>query len=69
MNKDFSVEKILSNSDAQKKQAAKKSLNNYVNQLKTHFDLNDTEIIKILDSILKSKKRNIIIKKWWQIWK
>lgn len=41
-----------------------KSLNNYMEQLKLHFDLSDEEIDLIIKIV--SKKRNI--KKWWQFW-
>ncbi len=69
MNKFSTAEKYLNNPDSKKKQDAKKSLNNYVNQLKLHFDLNDEEIVRVLEAVLRSKKKNIILKKWWQIWK
>ncbi|HIZ27689.1 MAG TPA: hypothetical protein H9673_00665 [Candidatus Adamsella sp.] len=41
-----------------------KSLNNYMEQLKLHFDLSEEEIDLIIKIV--SKKRNN--KKWWQFW-
>lgn len=52
-----------------KKQNAARSLNNYLNQLKIHFDLNDLDIIKVLELALKERKNEIFIKKWWHIFK
>lgn len=69
----------MANSDAQqrlrssvfikKKQNAAKSLNNYLNQLKIHFDLSETETIKVLEAVLRERKSKTISKKWWQILK
>jgi len=52
-----------------KVQNAKKSLNNYINQLKLHFDLGDDDLIKVLEFCLKIRKKNNFVKKWWHIWK
>ncbi len=41
-----------------------KSLNNYVEQLKFHFNLTDDEI-ELLIRIILQKKEN---KKWWKFW-
>jgi hemerythrin-like domain-containing protein len=57
------------NSKNKKYQDVKKSLNNYINQLKIHFDLNDEEIFKIVKSVEISRRNNFLVKKWWQIWK
>jgi len=57
------------NSKNKKNQDVKRSLNNYINQLKIHFDLNDEEIFNIVESVQKSRKNNYCVKKWWQIWK
>lgn len=52
-----------------KKQGAAKSLNNYMEQLKIHFDLSDRDIIKVLELALKEKRNENFIKKWWHILK
>jgi len=52
-----------------KKQSAAKALNNYMEQLKIHFDLNDRDIIKVLELALKEKRNENFIKKWWHILK
>lgn len=52
-----------------KKQSAAKSLNNYMEQLKIHFDLNDIDVIKVLELALKERRKGIFIKKWWHILK
>jgi len=69
----------MANSPAQKRSCntvpikknrdAAKSLNNYLNQLKIHFDLNDADVIKVLDLILKERKSESFVKKWWHIFK
>ncbi len=45
-----------------KRHMALKSLCNYINQLKIHFDLNENDIIKILKQILKTKNNDNFIK-------
>lgn len=62
-------EKKSSNNNINKGKEAQKSLNNYLNQLKFHFELNDDEVLKILESTLKSKNNKNFIKKLWHIWK
>ena len=52
-----------------KKLGAAKALNNYMEQLKIHFDLNDRDIIKVLELALKEKRNENFIKKWWHILK
>lgn len=71
MMNNYSSKKVcLSNSSKIKNnQEATKSLNNYINQLKFHFGLNDKDIIIILESLQKSRKISNPKKKWWQIWK
>ncbi len=64
----FPAEKRLSeNSLIKKRQTALKSLNNYLNQLNIHFDLNDEDVVKILESVIKTRKKNIFKKKWWHL--
>lgn len=60
---------VYSNFENKKQQNARKSLENYVKQLKMHFDLNDKDIIKVLETMVKLHKNNVFCKKWWQIWK
>lgn len=50
-------------------QDVKKSLNNYLNQLKIHFDINDEDVLNILESIQKSRKKSNFGNPWWHIWK
>lgn len=64
------VQKHLLNSVlVKKKQSAAKALNNYMEQLKIHFDLSDRDIIKVLELALKERKNEMFIKKWWHILK
>lgn len=46
-----------------KRQLALKSLQNYINQLKIHFDINDRDIVKILKHIVKMEDEDNFIKK------
>ena len=65
-----SAQKRLGNSVlVKKKQNAAKSLNNYIEQLKIHFDLSNDDIIKVLELALKERRNEIFIKKWWHILK
>lgn len=68
---DFSSIEKQSHSDLknEKNKDIKKSLNNYINQLKFHFDLNDKDILELLESVLKSRKNFEAQNKWWQIWR
>ena len=50
----FSKEKIAENNA--KIEAAKKHLNKYLNELKLHFDLSDTDIIRLLAQTQTAKK-------------
>ena len=52
-----------------RKQLALKSLNNYISQLKIHYDLNEKDITKILKYILKIKNKDIFINNLWNIFK
>jgi len=50
--------------------SSQKSLNNYINQLKLHFDLTDKDIVKVLEFTLDLYKfENNFFKKWWHILK
>lgn len=55
---------------AKKKQLALKSINNYLNQLKMHFDLTENELFDILKNIISKQKQLVISsKKWWNFFK
>ncbi len=53
--------------NAKKKQMVMKSINNYLFQLKIHFEMSDEEIYGILKSIKLDYKKTISSKRWWQI--
>ncbi len=60
--------KYFSNNN--KKRQALKSINNYLTQLKMHFELSNEETFDILKSILAQHKKQIISsKKWWCFFK
>ncbi len=61
-----SNKKYFSNS-AKKRQNVLKSINNYLSQLKVHFELSDKELVDILKIITTQYKKAISSKKWWQI--
>ncbi|MEI8390591.1 MAG: hypothetical protein WCG23_12005 [bacterium] len=61
--------RLFDNVLVKKKQNASRSLNNYMEQLKIHFDLNDRDLIKVLEITLKEKRNKNFIKKWWHILK
>ena len=69
MGKYFTVENGINKNNNKKKIDARRSLNNYIDQLKIHFELEEKEIISILNSLTQSKKNKYFIKKWWHIWK
>lgn len=54
-----------------RKQDAQKSLNNYINQLKLHFDLTNEEIKDVIKATfeMQAGDDDKFLKKWWQIWK
>jgi hemerythrin-like domain-containing protein len=60
--------KTDNNSKSKRNQDVKRSLNNYINQLKIHFDLNDEEMFNIVESVQRSRKNGNHTKKWWRIW-
>ena len=74
MEKDYSVaEKQINigNKIKQKRNLdARKSLDNYINQLKIHFDLNEEDTIEIIKAAFEARAHNNgLLKKWWQIWR
>ena len=68
MDKNYTAEEGMKKFDNNKRSDAKKSLSNYVGQLKMHFDLSDQELVNVLECVLKSKKNTNFFKKWWHIW-
>ena len=67
---DKRADKKYYQSNAKKKQLALKSVNNYLSQLKMHFELSDNELFDVLKSII-SKQKTLVIssKKWWNFFK
>lgn len=61
-------ESYLNDKNINKKYSAKKSLNNYINQLELHFELDEEEVISILSAIVKNRKSSSS-KKWWHIFR
>ena len=61
--------RLCNNVLVKKKQSAAKSLNNYIEQLKIHFDLSDRDTINVLEITLKERRNENFIKKWWNILK
>lgn len=50
-----------------KRQMALKSTQNYINQLKFHFDLDESDVVKILKQIVREKNKDNFYKKVWNI--
>lgn len=50
-----------------KRQNVLKSIDNYLCQLKMHFELSDAEMAEILKIVFSQYKKTISSKKWWQI--
>lgn len=50
-----------------KKYNAKKSINNYLSQLKLHFELSDDDLYDVLKKITLDYKKTISSKRWWRI--
>lgn len=53
----------------QRKQLAQKSLNNYLEQLRIHYDLTEGDLNKILKLTLSTKTRGNFFKKVWNMFK
>ena len=67
MNKDNNCDKKYFKNGLKKRQNAIKSVNNYLSQLKIHYDLSDTEMYDILKIIENEYKKSISSKRWWRI--
>ncbi len=66
---DTNADKKYFPNNSKKKQIAQKSITNYLNQLKMHFDLTDNELFDILKKIVAKQKNIISSKKWWNFFK
>lgn len=44
-----------------------KSVQNYINQLKFHFDLDEDEVLDVLKYIIKENKKDNFYKRVWNI--
>jgi hypothetical protein len=65
----FAVRKNIKTKD-KKYLDAKRSLNNYVNQLKFHYNLCDKELSTMIKELYEAQSNDKgFSKKWWQIWK
>lgn len=51
------------------KQLALRSLNNYLEQLKLHYNLNDHDVANLLKIILRVKDKSDFINKLWNMFK
>jgi hypothetical protein len=70
MGKNKSCEKFFKNNpESKRKQDAKRSLSNYINQLKLHFDLDAEDLVEVIAHVYKNNKNGLIEKKWWHLWK
>ena len=52
----------------QQSEKAQKYLVRYIEELKLHFGITDSQIIKILDKELKNLKAKFYPKKWFKFW-
>lgn len=69
-NESYIIKNKIKKLKINNKENAQKSLNNYVNQLKLHFDLTNEDIVDIFKVITEYYKiNNKNLKKWWHIWK
>ena len=65
---DKNADKKYFQNNIKKKQFAIKSVNNYLNQLKLHYELSEQELFEVLKNIIsKQKKLAISSKKWWKL--
>lgn len=64
-----SAEKLSFKDQRVKEEEAKRSLNNYIEQLKFHFGLSNEETVKVVEFVVKYGNFNNPEKKWWQFWR
>ena len=67
MDKNTDFDKKYFQNNNKKRQTALKSINNYLGQLKMHFQLTDAEMFDILKKAKLEYKKGISSKKWWNI--
>ncbi len=67
MDKNTNYDRKYFQNSFKKKQNVLKSINNYLSQLKMHFEISDEELADILKTISSQYKKSISSKKWWQI--
>lgn len=65
MDKNAEYNKKYFPNNAKKKQVALKSINNYLGQLKMHYELSEDELFDIIKKIKSEYKKTISSKKWW----
>ena len=70
MDKNRNLNTKYFQNSAKKRQNALKSVNNYLSQLKMHFELSENELFDILKVIISQQKKLVISsKKWWNFFK
>ena len=67
MDKNTNFDKKYFQNSLKKRQNVLKSIDNYLCQLKMHFELSDSELLDILKIVCSQYKKTISSKKWWQI--
>ena len=67
MDKNVDFDKKYFQNNLKKKQNVLKSIDNYLCQLKMHFELSDAELADILKIVYSQYKKTISSKKWWRI--
>ena len=67
MDKNTNYDKKYFQNSFKKKQNVLKSINNYLSQLKMHFELSDEDLADIIKTVNSEYKKTISSKKWWQI--
>ncbi|MDD3594612.1 MAG: hypothetical protein PHX18_08300 [Candidatus Gastranaerophilales bacterium] len=69
MSKNQNFKDEIFKTPALKKDRVLKSINNYLSQLKLHFDLTDKELAEIIQILNSQHKKCLSSKKWWYIFK
>jgi len=67
MDKNVDFDKKYFQNNLKKRQNVLKSIDNYLCQLKMHFELSDAELADILKIVYSQYKKTISSKKWWRI--
>lgn len=66
---DFSAAEKKEGKSPRRNQDVKRLLNNFLTQIKLHFDISDEDITQVLESLIRNRKNKYHQKKWWQFWK